>query len=301
MNIPLVSVIIPTYNRAGYILHALDSVFAQTYKNYEIIVVDDGSNDETETVLKSYMNRLRYVYQTNAGPAAARNHGVKFAHGDWIAFLDTDDIWLPAKLEKQLSECLRLNADFCFHDLTVKDYVTEKHIESWNIHVNEWSGLPILETGVIPDLYRRLLFKSAGHLFLTPTFIAKREVFFSVRGFKEDLRTSEDIELYLNLAPRYKAAYIATVLGVCVIHSGPERITNKEKIYFDRMKAITISLSDRLTCKDFANARIAKLGLAQQMRNLAGAYRRSDMTQRALITYFRYFKIYLTPLCLLRQ
>ena len=301
MNNPLVSVIIPTYNRAGHILHALNSVFAQTYKNYEIIVVDDGSNDETETVLKSYRNRLKYVYQTNAGPAAARNHGVKLAHGDWIAFLDSDDMWLPEKLEKQLGECLRLNADFGFHDLTFKNYITGNHIESWNIHISESSGLPSLETGLIPNLYNRLLFKRAEHLLLLPTFIAKREVFFSVRGFKEELRTSEDIEFFLNLAPRYNAVYVADVLGVCVIHSGPERITSKEKIYVDRMKAIKISLSDRLTCKDFANARIAKLGLAQQMRNLASTYRRSGMTHHALITYARYFMIFLTPLFLLKR
>ncbi len=299
MNNPLVSVIIPTYNRAGHILHALDSVFAQTYKNYEIIIVDDGSNDETETVLKSYRNRLKYVYQTNAGPAAARNHGVKLAHGDWIAFLDSDDMWLPEKLEKQLGECLRLNADFGFHDLTFKNYITGNHVESWNIHISESSGLPILETGLIPDLYSRLLF--TGHLFLTTTFIAKREVFFSVRGFKEELRTSEDIEFFLNLAPRYNAAYIRDVLGIYDQEQSQGRINNKEKIYVDRMKAITISLSDRLTCNDFANAKIAKLGLAQQMRNLASTYRQSGMTHHALITYARYFMIFLTPLFLLRR
>jgi len=97
-----VSVIIPTYNRAEYVTHAIDSVLAQTYTDYEIIVVDDGSADNTKDVLLPYMDRIRYIYQENAGLSAARNTGIKAAKGDWIAFLDSDDEWLPGKLAVQM-------------------------------------------------------------------------------------------------------------------------------------------------------------------------------------------------------
>ena len=99
---PLVSVIIPVYNSAKYIQKAIDSVLDQTYSNYEIIVVDDGSTDETRQKLQSYQNKIRYVFQENQGSATARNTGIKLAKGDLVAFLDSDDFWsMPEKLDRQ--------------------------------------------------------------------------------------------------------------------------------------------------------------------------------------------------------
>ena len=97
-----VSVIIPTYNRTEYVTQAIDSVLAQTYMDYEIIVVDDGSTDKTREVLEPYMDKITYIYQENTGVSAARNTGIKAAKGEWIAFLDSDDEWLPGKLAVQI-------------------------------------------------------------------------------------------------------------------------------------------------------------------------------------------------------
>ena len=99
MKKPLVSVIIPTYNSAGYIEEALESVFEQTLQDFEIIVVDDGSTDGTGEVLRKYGDRIRYIYQENNGPASARNGGIRVARGEYIAFLDADDLWVSTKLE----------------------------------------------------------------------------------------------------------------------------------------------------------------------------------------------------------
>lgn len=98
---PEVSVIIPTYNREKYVTKAIDSVLAQTYTDYEIIVVDDGSTDNTKEVMELYMDRIRYIYQENARVSVARNTGIKIAKGEWLAFLDSDDEWLPEKLKNQ--------------------------------------------------------------------------------------------------------------------------------------------------------------------------------------------------------
>jgi len=98
---PKVSVIIPTYNRSEYVTQAIDSVLAQTYTDYEIIVVDDGSTDKTREVLEPYMDKITYIYQENTGVSAARNTGIKIAKGVWLAFLDSDDEWLPEKLRIQ--------------------------------------------------------------------------------------------------------------------------------------------------------------------------------------------------------
>ncbi len=97
-----VSIVIPTYNSARFIETAIKSVLAQTYKDYEVIVVDDGSSDNTNEVVKKFKSACTYLRQTNAGPSAARNYGTSQSSGDLIAFLDADDAWLPGKLEAQV-------------------------------------------------------------------------------------------------------------------------------------------------------------------------------------------------------
>jgi glycosyltransferase involved in cell wall biosynthesis len=100
----LVSIIIPTYQSERFISDAIDSVLAQTFKDYEIIIIDDGSTDHTQEVLKKYsdLENIKLIWQSNQGPAAARNFGIKKSSGEYIAFLDADDIWLPNKLERQI-------------------------------------------------------------------------------------------------------------------------------------------------------------------------------------------------------
>ena len=100
---PRISVIIPTYNRAGWLSHAIDSVLSQTYKDWELIVVDDASTDETAELLACYASKLRTItLSTNQGVSASRNTGILKSKSPWIAFLDSDDRWLPQKLEKQV-------------------------------------------------------------------------------------------------------------------------------------------------------------------------------------------------------
>lgn len=98
-----ISVVVPTYNRAGLIAHTLDTVLAQTFAPLEVIVVDDGSSDSTEAVVTAFAPRVRYVRQPNAGVSAARNHGARLAVGHLIAFTDSDDLWHPRKLEAQVA------------------------------------------------------------------------------------------------------------------------------------------------------------------------------------------------------
>ncbi len=100
---PHVSVVIPTHNRSAYLPRAIDSVLGQTYHDFEVIVVDDGSEDDTKRTLEAYGERVRYVFQDNAGPGAARNHGIRISTGAYLAFLDSDDTWMPTFLEKTVS------------------------------------------------------------------------------------------------------------------------------------------------------------------------------------------------------
>lgn len=99
---PLVSVIVPTYNSARYVTAAVDSILDQSFKDFEVLVIDDGSTDDTRTVLARYGSPVRYIHQSNRGVSIARNRGIAESTGKYIAFLDADDTWFPAKLERQL-------------------------------------------------------------------------------------------------------------------------------------------------------------------------------------------------------
>ncbi len=110
----LISCIIPVYNGARFLAEALDSVLAQPHRPLEIIVVDDGSTDETAEVCRRYTGAIQYERQQNAGPAAARNRGIRRAHGEFLAFQDTDDLWHPDKLARQLARFqTRPELDLC--------------------------------------------------------------------------------------------------------------------------------------------------------------------------------------------
>ena len=98
-----VSVIIPFYSQLNWLYEAIESVLAQTYPIHEIILIDDRSKENLTTILEKYGNKVKYVRQKNEGPATARNNGIRMATGDYIAFEDSDDIWLPTKIEKQVA------------------------------------------------------------------------------------------------------------------------------------------------------------------------------------------------------
>ena len=103
LDSPLVSVIIPVYNGEKYLRESIDSIFSQTYTPIEVIVVDDGSTDQSKAIARSFP-QIRYLFQNNSGHASARNRGIRAANADYISFLDSDDLWLPEKLLLQISD-----------------------------------------------------------------------------------------------------------------------------------------------------------------------------------------------------
>ena len=280
-----VSVVIPTYNRGNHVVRAVESVIAQSYKDYEIIVVDDGSSDQTKALLEPYSDCIRYVHQSNAGPASARNNGIRMAVGEWMAFLDSDDVWAPNKLERQLSQCIGLNADLSFHDLSFPSFYG-RDISSWNEYVHkEYLRTDCLKTGILDDAYHRMM--TTAHIFLTTTFLAKRRAICDVGCFNEAFRTSEDLDLYFRLAARFRVAYVAEALAVYT--PGSHRVTDSERIHRDRIHAIRRSLEDRLKNQDMTLAYSAREGLLQEVRSLAGFYRKSGSYCSTLRTYANYF------------
>ncbi len=161
MTAPLISCIVPVFNGERYLREALDSIFAQTYQPIEIIVVNDGSTDGTAAVVSAYGQRVRSLWQSNAGPPAARDCGVRAAQGEFVAFLDADDLWHPEKLARQMARfAARPELALCVTHLQ-NFWVPEllKEAEHFRDH-RLTRALPGYASGTL--LARRTLFEAIG-------------------------------------------------------------------------------------------------------------------------------------------
>lgn len=171
---PLVSCVVPVHNGARYVTAALDSIFAQTWRPIEVIVVDDGSTDETPELLAQYPHPIRVVRQENAGPARARNQGVALAAGEFLAFQDADDLWVPHKLTCQMERMLaRPELELCLGYLQ-----------------NFWEP----ELQEVADKVKDLPVAQPWPAFGPPLMVARRSLWDRVGGFDESLRLGEDTD-----------------------------------------------------------------------------------------------------------
>ena len=219
---PLVSVVIPAYNCGAYLAMAVQSALDQDYPLKEIIVVDDGSTDDTPDVLAQFGERIVVVNQPNSGVAAARNLGMQTARGELIALLDADDLWLPGKLHKQvayLNAHPELGAVYCAWREWPPDAqgkFTVPHISCDDI---ERIGIEESDSGW---LYNKLLLDSIIH---TTTLLMRREIMEQAGKFDHALRRGQDYDYWFRmsrLAPIHK---LSAVLSLYRIH--PESITHK--------------------------------------------------------------------------
>jgi glycosyltransferase involved in cell wall biosynthesis len=208
---PLVSVIVPTYNCATFITDALDSVLSQDYSPLEVIVVDDGSTDGTRDVLARYGDRIRVFQQQNGGPAAARNLAVSKSSGEYLAFLDGDDLWLPGKLKFQMDYIashpeMRVvygewlvwhpDADGRFSPLALppprEDFALDEMDSGW--------------------AYARLISHDCIlHIIAT---VIHRSVFDRVNGFDESFRTGSDYDFWVRMSRHFPIAKLRRVVAV---------------------------------------------------------------------------------------
>jgi glycosyltransferase involved in cell wall biosynthesis len=207
-----VSVVIPTFNYGRYLRRAIASVLAQTRLPDEVIVVDDGSTDETADVVRGFEG-VRYIYQANQGVSCARNRGISEARGEWIAFLDGDDWWLPEKL------MLQLEAAAACPDAAL--------VYTGSCTVTPQGGRSVNHPIPPSRIWQRLRYRnciSGGS-----SAMVKREVLMRERGFDERLTACEDWDLWVRLARKYQFAVVPQVVTM-IFDSGNSMSTQYERM-----------------------------------------------------------------------
>ena len=234
-----ISVVIPSYNRKDFLKRSIDSAINQTKKPLEIIVVDDGSTDGTETMIKSDYDFVKFIKQKNKGVSAARNIGIKVSIGEWICFLDSDDEWKKDKLEKQIN-AMKSNPGYKF------------------IHTNEiWikNGLKINQ--------KKKHKKYGGHIFdkcldmcrISPSSVMiDKTVFDEVGNFNENLFVCEDYELWLRICDKYRVFFIDEPLIIKYGGHQGQLSYSIESIENQRIKALEYLISGNLNRKNKRHA-----------------------------------------------
>lgn len=200
---PKVSVVISTYNQPGYLCEAIDSVLAQTYTDYEIIVVDDGSTEETREAVKKYGDKIRYFYQGNQGATRAEDFGIRQARGEYIASLDHDDLWMPDLLEKQV-ELLERDPGLAFVCAAVYTMDARGGITG------------TYESG----RYCECVFASLleDNFVQHSTVVLRKKYYFDAGGFDADFTVNHDHDLWLRLAKKHRFAYRPLLLAKYRLH-----------------------------------------------------------------------------------
>lgn len=272
MTHPLVSAVIPAFNRLAFLREAVESVLAQTVKDIEVIVVDDGSTDDTAAAVTRDYPPVRLIRQANSGPAAARNTGWLASRGDWLAFLDSDDLWLPRKLERQLAILKgypRYQA--CYTD------------EIWirrGVRVNQKK---------IHRKYSGWIFPRALPLcIISPSsIIMSRALALELTGpegrgpFREDFPVCEDYELWLRLTARHPVYFLEENL---IIKRGghPDQLSNaswgNDRFRVEALRRLLLRPDGGLGPKD---RELAAREMARKCNILAAGYRKHGKAMEA--------------------
>jgi glycosyltransferase involved in cell wall biosynthesis len=212
-----VTAVIPTYNRAKMVVEAVESALGQTRPPDEIIIVDDGSTDDTRHAVAHYGDRLRYIRQDNSGPAAARNHGIRVASGDFIAFLDSDDLWVKDRLEQQLAAlAVHPGLDLIFG-------LEEKFAPGRQFDVREIKEQEVWEClnsagSLVPDPFGLLL---KENFIPTSSVLFRRSCIATVGPLDSTVEPAEDYEFWFRFALQgFRFGFINAVLCRRRMHQG---------------------------------------------------------------------------------
>lgn len=262
---PLVSVIIPVYNREKTIGRAIESVLNQSYPNIELIVVDDGSSDDSVSVIQSYINgdKVRLIMLSgNSGANVARNVGIKNANGDFIAFQDSDDEWLPNKLQKQM-DYMQSNHDsvmFCSHNVILSEgYVKQ---------VPDWRIIKKIEN---EGLYNVL---KCENVVSTQTLIISRSVIEDIGLFDETMPRMQDYEYVIRIVQKYHIGFIEQPL--VNVYRQNDSISNNKDAYYRALELLLEKHSNFLNMDKFLTSYITYKRCAENIEEICLAHTKGN-------------------------
>ena len=274
----LVSIIIPTYNRAQLVDRAIRSALAQTYRPVEIIVVDDGSTDDTARVLRAFGNKIQVIRQPNQGRSIARNHGLETATGDYVAFLDSDDVWAADAMAAEV-EVLNANpqAGICY--------------SWWQVVAQDNRLLRVNQSRAEGDVFETIYWRN---FVSTCNILIRRACFLEPDGqrlnFDGRMCSFEDWALWLRLAARHRFCCAPKVLASITSHEG--NTFSSEQL--DRLAADLCQFRDSLMGDPACAARIRSMGArarAVWSNRIAYLYLKRGRHRAALAGYWEAFKI----------
>lgn len=265
----LITVVIPTFNRAHYLGRAINSVLRQTYSERELIVVDDGSTDGTSELLSSFKDLVQVIRQPNSGPSMARNAGIRAARGKFIAFLDSDDEWMPDKLERQLP---------LMQDESIVLSATNWRCREAPDSSTGFENLDFDESWIC-HCPREFVSRPGGHPIMLPSWLVRRDALVALRGFDPSLTLAEDNDLLFRLAFVGRFALSKRVL--LLIGTGQDSVQLSRPGSLRYHRAVTRAMS-----RAVANARVLAFGeselVQRQFSRLYAFYLRKEMEFAAL-------------------
>lgn len=283
-QLPTFSIVIPNYNNGATLARAIDSVLAQTYPAHEIIVIDDGSRDDTRSVAQAYGERVLYVYQENAGVSAARNHGARIATGEWLAFLDADDVFMPNRLEAHASWIARdAGLDFLLAD---QEFRTE---EGTFMHLSidtTGFGRRLLaahpgQTDIVVEACRFGELVADGFTEIR-TLSVPRASFHRLGGFPVGKKIGEDLHFVIRLCAASRRAGV-TALPLAVYYIYANSAIRKDVVAAQQAFVATLEeLAAELHAADAGIRRGLREKIRQARLSLAYMYLRKNLRRDAL-------------------
>jgi glycosyltransferase involved in cell wall biosynthesis len=267
---PAVSVVIATYNRAKFLPETIESIFRQNFHDYELLVVDDGSTDDTQKTLRPYENRLRYLYQENRGPSAARNLGVRYANADWISIQDSDDLCTPNHLQilwdyvKDHPKCGMVFAN--------GDYLGGREHNRETIIPGDKSRQLAKRGVALSDFFEKSILRLQAALI-------SHKAYDALGGHDESLRICMDLDLGFRLLMNYPIAYLDDVVFSYRKHEGNTG-RNEELRLMENIRVIEKLFRQYPSAREQLGTETVSRRLAYRYYRLAkGRWRRNEKRQ----------------------
>jgi glycosyltransferase involved in cell wall biosynthesis len=278
MIFPLVTAIIPTYNRKEYLENAIQSVANQSYSNIEILVIDDGSHSNYAQSVCDKFSNCYYLYKENGGLSSARNYGINLAKGEYVAFLDDDDFWESSKIEKQVKVLLGNPSIDCVHSSAA---------------VVDENGRP---TGEFIGAAQNKVHKRSGYVFWnalgtwvvkSPTPLIRKTVFQSDLLFDESIKVGEDVDFYQRMFYRHKVYYINEPLAFYREYNNSARLSVQRENYIGIEKKVFLNLKKMGLRNPILLYKISQRLLIGALRTWNEVYPQNPLKISKIDFYFR--------------